>query len=131
MGLGLILPIVEPEQYRELEQCIHPKCKGKYSRLHQEVPKNVRDMQYQQVIARRYECMRCHRTFRVYPQGVLAEQFSQRAKGIGVMLYVLVLSYGAVALVLAAFGVWMSKTTVYRAVQSTAKRVPEEDQKER
>jgi hypothetical protein len=131
MRLSLILPVVEPEQYREPGECTHPKCKGKYSRLHQEVPKNVRDMQYQQVIARWYECLCCHRTFRVYPQGVLVVQFSQRAKGIRMMLYVLGLSYGSVALVLAAFGVWMSKTTVYRAVQSTAKRVPAEDQKER
>ncbi len=72
MRLSLILPVVEPEQYREPEQCVNPKCKGKYFRWRQEVLKNVRDTQYEQVLARRYECLCCHRTFRVYPQGVLA-----------------------------------------------------------
>jgi transposase-like protein len=124
MRLSLILPVVKPEQYLEPEQCVNPKCKGKYFRWRQEVPKNVRDTQYEQVLARRYECLRCHRTFRVYPQGVLAGQFSQRVKGIGVMLYVLGLSYGAVALVLGALGVWISKASVYRSVQATAEQVP-------
>jgi hypothetical protein len=124
MRLSLILPVVAPEQFLEPERCVHPKCKGKYFRMRQEVQKNVRDMQYAQVVARRYECIRCHRTFRVYPQGVLAGQFSQRAKGIGVMLYLPGLSYGAVELVLAALGVWLSKATVYRSVQAAAAHVP-------
>lgn len=124
MRLSLILPVVEPEQLLEPERCANPKCQGKYFQMRQEVAKNVRDMQYGQVCARRYECLRCHRTFRVYPQGVLAGQFSQRVKGLGVMLYLLGLSYGAVALVLSALGVWMSKATVYRAVQAAAERVP-------
>jgi len=124
MRLSLILPVVEPEQILEPERCANPKCNGKYFRMRQEVAKNLRDTQYDQVGARRYECLRCHATFRVYPRGVLAGQFSQRVKGIGVMLYVLGLSYGAVALALNALGVWISKATVYRAVQATAERVP-------
>lgn len=74
MRLSLLVPVVEPEQ------CAHPKCKGKYIRLRQQVQKNVGNSQYDQMIARRYECLRCHRTFRVYPQGVLARQFSQRGR---------------------------------------------------
>jgi transposase-like protein len=124
MRLSLILPVVDPEQLVAPQHCANPQCKGKHFRLRQAVRKNVRDTQYEQVQARRYECLRCHRTFRVYPRGVLAGQFSQRVKGIGVMLYVLGLSYGAVGLVLTALGVWMSKATVYRAVQATAERVP-------
>lgn len=124
MRLSLLLPVVEPEQFHAPERCANTKCKGKYFRLRQEVQKNVRDMQYDQVQARRYECLGCHRTMRVYPKGVLGGQFSQRIKGIGVMLYLLGLSYGAVELMLAALGVWMSKATVYRAVQSAAERVP-------
>jgi len=124
MRLNLILPVVEPDHYLAPQHCANPKCKGKYFRLRQEVQKNVRDTRYEQVVVHRYECLRCHRTFRVYPQGILAGQFSQRAKGMGVMLYVLGLSYGAVELMLAALGVRMSKATVYRTVQSTAERVP-------
>ena len=40
------------------------------------------------------------------------------------MLYVLGLSYGAVAIVLAALGIGIGKSSVYRAVQAVAKKVP-------
>jgi hypothetical protein len=83
MRLSLILPVVAPEQFLEPERCVHPKCKGKYFRMRQEVQKNVRDMQYEQVVARRYECLRCHRTFRVYPQGVLPGSSRSVPKGSG------------------------------------------------
>jgi transposase-like protein len=124
MRLRLILPVVDPGRYSEPEQCANPKCKGKHFRKRQEVVKKVRDTVYEGVKAQRYECLRCHRTFRVYPQGILAGQFSQRVKGIGVTLYLLGLSYGAVELMLAALGIWMSKATAYRSVQATAERVP-------
>src|SRR4030067_1371755 len=106
MRLTLILPIVEPEKYEEPQQCPIPGCTGKHLQKRQEVDKKVRDTEHDQVIARRYECLRCHHTFRVYPQGVLSGQFSQRVKGIGVMLYLLGLSYGAVELVMTALGIW-------------------------
>jgi hypothetical protein len=41
------------------------------------------------LFARRYECLRCKRTFRLYPQGVTPAQASQRVKGLSVMLYLL------------------------------------------
>jgi transposase-like protein len=96
MRLKLILPEVDPEQFEEPDHCVDPKCKGRPFLPWQEVRKNVRDSEYEEVIARRYKCLRCGRTFRVYPQGVQAGQISQRVKGLGVMLYVLGLSYGAV-----------------------------------
>jgi transposase-like protein len=45
------------------------------------------------VPAHRYRCLRCKRTFRVYPQGVTHAQTSQRVKGLAVLLYLLGLSY--------------------------------------
>jgi transposase-like protein len=45
-------------------------------------------------------------------------------KGLGVMLYLLGLSYGATSLALEALGVYMSKTSVYEAVQAAAEKVP-------
>jgi transposase-like protein len=45
-------------------------------------------------------------------------------KGLGVMLYLLGLSYGATSLALEALGVYMSKTSVYEAVQVAAEKVP-------
>jgi transposase-like protein len=124
MRLKLILPVVEPEQFEEPKRCRDPKCGGKQFLPWQAVKKNVRDSEYEEVTARRYKCLRCGRTFRVYPQGVQAGQVSQRVKGMAVMLYLLGLSYGAVELMLAALGVSLSKSSVYRAVQATAEAVP-------
>jgi len=49
---------------------------------------------------------------------------SQRLIGLAIMLYVLGLSYGAVALVLESLGIGIGKTSVYRAVQAAAEKVP-------
>lgn len=49
---------------------------------------------------------------------------SHRVIGLAVMLYVLGLSYGAVAIVLTALGIGIGKTSVYRAVQAVAQKVP-------
>jgi transposase-like protein len=68
--------------------------------------------------------LKCHRTFRVYPQGTTQAQTSQRVKGLAVMLYLLGLSYGATSLALEALGVYLCKSRVYDAVQETAKLVP-------
>jgi transposase-like protein len=123
MRLKLILPVVDVEKYEKPEECPYG-CGGQEFWLRQVVGKAVRDNTYREVVARRYECLQCRRTFRVYPQGINHRQFSQRAMGLAVMLYVLGLSYGAVVLLLEALGLWIGKTTVYEAVQAVAERVP-------
>ena len=123
MRLKLILPVVDAEKYQKPEECPYG-CGGQEFWLRQRVQKAVRDSTHREVVARRYECLRCRRSFRVYPQGINHQQFSQRAIGLAVMLYVLGLSYGAVVLLLEALGLWMGKTTVYEAVQAVAERVP-------
>lgn len=124
MRLELRLPVVEPEEWPEPSSCPYAPCGGQHFRLHQRVSKAVRDTVYEQVTARRYQCRRCRRTFRVYPTGVDHTATSQRLKGVAVMLYLLGLSYGAVALALEALGAYMCKTQVYEAVQAAAQRVP-------
>jgi hypothetical protein len=88
------------------------------------VAKPLRDTVYQEVQVHRYQCLKCKRTFRVYPEGTTAAQTSQRVKGLAVLLYLLGLSYGATSLALEALGVYLCKSRVYDAVQETAKRVP-------
>ena len=124
MRLHLILPCVEPAELRERSTCPYKDCQGKHFQHHQEVDKPVKDTKYETVFAHRYLCLRCKRTFRVYPLGVTRAQTSQRVKGLGVLLYLLGLSYGATSLALAALGVYMSKTSVYEAVQAAAEKVP-------
>jgi transposase-like protein len=122
MRLQLLLPKVEPEEMKEAEKCVYEGCGGKVEK-HQVVEKALRDTREDMVQAQRYRCLKCGRTFRVYPQGVSQAQISDRVKGLAVMLYLLGLSSGAVALALEGLGVPLSKTTVYDTVQAAAKKI--------
>lgn len=130
MRLTLLLPEVKPEKFVLPKRCPTQGCKGKHFYPRQEVEKKIVDAQYQRVSAWRYECAECGHTFRVYPQGVVKKQVSQRVLGLAIMLYVLGLSYGAVAIVLGALGIAIGKTSAYRAVQAAAERVPGMKQKQ-
>ncbi len=123
MRLQLILPRVVVTEFSVPTECPYDDCQGRHFVPHQQVNKPVKDTLYDAVTARRYRCLRCKRTFRVYPQGVSRAQISQRVKGLAVMLYLLGLSYGAVSLALEALGIPISKTTVYEAVQAAAAKI--------
>jgi transposase-like protein len=124
MRLQLILPQVKPMEFKKPLVCPHRDCQGRHFEHHQEVDKPLKDTGYGVVTAHRYRCLRCQRTFRVYPQGVTRAQTSQRVKGLAVMLYLLGLSYGATSLALEALGVYMSKSSIYEAVHAAAEKVP-------
>ena len=124
MRLHLLLPKVNPKAMAVPSKCGYSDCPSKQVRLHQPVKKALRDTVHQQVEAHRYRCLKCRRTFRVYPPGVSQAQSSARVKGLAVMLYLLGLSYGAVSLALESLGVPLSKTHVYETVQAVAARVP-------
>lgn len=124
MRLELRLPVVKPDEISPPTVCPYPDCGGEHLQLHQVVVKPVRDTVFEQVLAHRYRCLRCGRTFRVYPTGVNHAPTSLRLKGLAVLLYLLGLSYGAVALALEALEAYLSKSLVYEAVQAAAKRVP-------
>lgn len=122
MRLRLRLPTVVADEY-VIPRCCPYGCGGQYFALHQECAKEMADPSCQAVTVRRYRCVKCRRSFRVHPTGVSRHHRSQRLRGIGVMLYVLGLSYGAVADVLAAFGWAGSKSSVYRDVQAAGAAV--------
>jgi hypothetical protein len=124
MRLHLILPRVEPEEIKPPSECPFEDCDGTHFQFLQAVEKPLRDTKYSQVVAHRYQCLRCLRTHRVYPKGVSKNHISQRVKGLGILLYLLGLSYGAVSLALDALGIYMCKSRVYDAVQAAAERVP-------
>ena len=130
MRLQLILPRVQPGEFEIPAICPYEGCEGRHFRHHQEVDKPLKDTRYDFVTAHRYECLRCHRTFRLYPEGVTHAQMSQRVKGLAVMLYLLGLSYGATSLALEALGVYMAKSSIYEAVQAVAEKVPGLKQRE-
>jgi transposase-like protein len=119
MRIQVRLPKVEPEVYREPTACPYEGCGGRFFKRHglRGEEKAIRDLNDDQVKSFRCRCMRCNRTFRVYPQGISRAQQSDRLKAITVLLYALGLSYGAVADFLTALAVAVSKTTVYNNVQ--------------
>jgi transposase-like protein len=120
MRLKVRLPKVEPDVYEMPETCPYG-CGSTHFRPHglKGEPKAVRDIGYDQVVAYRYACVRCHRTFRVYPKGISkGAQQSQRLAAMTVLLYVLGLSYGAVEDATTALGCGVCKTTVYNNVQA-------------
>ncbi len=123
MRLSLLLPPVKPEVYPLVEGCPYAGCGGQHVQHWQSVPKPLRDTQLAEVVAHRMRCMRCGRTFRVYPTGVSHDQTSARLKGVAVMFYVLGMSYGAAATALTALGWPLSKVAVYYAVQEAGAAV--------
>ena len=124
MRLKLLLPEVKPDQFLTPKKCVRKDCKGRRFYPRQEVEKAIVDAKYKVVSAWRFECASCGCTFRVYPQGVGHQHISHRVIGLAVMLYVLGLSYGAVAITLEALGIGIGKSSVYRAVQAAAEKVP-------
>ena len=123
MRLSLILPPVQPEHYPAVAVCPHAGCGGTHFQHWQSVAKPLRDTQLSAVVAHRYRCVRCGRTFRIYPHGVSHDQTSARLKGVAVMFYVLGMSYGAVSTALGALGWPLSKVAVYYAVQEAGAAV--------
>ena len=124
MRLQIVPPPVRPAEYPEPAGCPYPDCGSRHVQFRQAVPKPVRDLQINAVIAHRYRCPRCGRTCRVYPVGISHDQTSARLKGLAVMFYVLGMSYGAVATALAALGCPLSKVAVYYAVRAAGAAVP-------
>jgi hypothetical protein len=124
MRLRIVFPKVNPEVIEAPTRCVYAGCNGRKFHLRQAVSKPLRDTVYHEVVVHRYQCLKCGRTFRVYPQGTTPNQTSQRVKGLAVLLYLLGLSYGATSLALAGLGVYLCKSRIYDAVQETAQRVP-------
>lgn len=122
MRLHIVLPNVQTQVSQAPRACRW--CGSGRVYRWQQVRKRIRDTRLDEVRAERWYCRACGRTWRVYPEGVTHAQRSQRLAGTAVMLYLLGLSYGAVALALAALGHPYSKSSVYYAVQAAAERVP-------
>lgn len=130
MHLNVRLSRVDPLHIEPPTRCPlldpkHPtrKCNGTHFKAHElHCHKPVRDTRHTQVTARRYRCLKCQRTFHVYPTGVSRAQQSDTLKGLSVLLYILGLSYQGVSDVLDTLGFFLSKTTVYQNVQAAGRQ---------
>jgi len=122
MRIAVQLPKVEPNKHNEPEECPNEDCAGRHFKLHGVEKKAIRDLGHQTVKSLRWRCLKCKRTFRVYPYGVSSAQQSERLKALTTLMYVLGLSYGAVSDVMDALGCAVCKTTVYNNVQEAGER---------
>ena len=82
MRLWIVLPKVNPEANTVASRCSYTGCSRPKFHLHQEVTKALRDIVYHEVQVYRSQCLKCKRTFRVYPEGANRAQTSQRVKGL-------------------------------------------------
>lgn len=130
MHLQVSLPKLQPNEYRLPTECPwrarhnrKQKCGGTRFKAHQRhCRKPIRDTRHRQVVAQRYVCLKCHRTFRVYPAGVSHAHHSDTLKGLSILLYVLGLSYQGVSDLLDSLEFFLSKTTVFNNVQAAGER---------
>jgi transposase-like protein len=124
MRIQVRLPKGVVDSYAEPQECPTEGCDGRHFKPHSLKGKRkaIRDLSHQAVESFRWRCLKCKRTFRVYPQGVSSAQQSDRLKGVTVLLYVLGLSYGAVSDFTEALGCAVCKTTVYNNVQEAGEK---------
>ncbi len=128
MHLSVRLPKVLPDQIQPPTRCPlkngKRKCSGRHFKLHQVVcRKPLRDTKFAEVLCHRYRCLKCDGSFRVYPQGVSNDHFSQRLQAQSVLLYILGLSYQGVADLLESLEHPISKGTAFNNVQAAGARV--------
>ena len=94
-----------------------PCCEtGVYVKEHGQ--RGVDDVKIGLVKVNRYTCKRCGRSFTIRPRGVTRSSKSAGVKAASVALYLLGLSYDAVAIAFWMFRVKLAKSTVYNYVQA-------------
>jgi transposase-like protein len=114
------LPEVKSIEESRPKKC--PYCPGKTFQRWGSVIREVKDPHVKRVIVYRYRCCLCHQTFRHYPQGVTQAQQTQRLQILVAIGWRLGMSHRGVAMLYEAFGVKISRMTVWRDVQLRAKQ---------
>lgn len=84
---------------------------------HGTVEKPIEDHRLSRVIAHRYKCLSCGRTFRDYPQGVTSKTQSRRTVVLAALMYGLGLSCSVASHLLGALGAEIAKMSVWRDAQ--------------
>lgn len=116
MKIRLVIPSVKPRPQARPASCAY--CGHWRLHRHGTVCKPLKDHRQDTVVAARYKCCGCGRTFRHYPEGVSRASQSQRTVVLAALLYGLGLSCHAAAQVLSAFEVKVCAMTVWRDAQA-------------
>jgi transposase-like protein len=108
----LQLPNVKRKNETRPVNC--PYCHGFTFQRWGKVIKPVKDNRLRSVKPYRYRCCHCRRTFRQYPIGVDRADQTQRLRKLATLMWVMGLSLRYVATTMAAFGIKISHTTIWR-----------------
>ena len=115
MKISLIVPSVNQTPTHRPRACIY--CGQPILHRHATVSKPIEDHRLSRVLAHRYRCLSCKRTFRHYPSGITNKDQSQRTQVLAALMYGLGLSCSAASHLLSALGAEVGKTTVWRDAQ--------------
>jgi transposase-like protein len=123
MKISLTIPSVNQAPTHRPGACIY--CERPLLHRHGTVSKPVEDHRLSRVIAHRFKCVSCKRTFRHYPQGVTSKTQSQRTVMLAALMYGLGLSCSAASHLLGALGAQIGKTSVWRDAQEAGEALRE------
>ena len=123
MKISLTIPSVNQAPTRRPGACLY--CERPLLHRHGTVSKPVEDHRLSRVIAHRYKCLSCKRTFRHYPEGVTSKTQSRRTVMLAALMYGLGLSCSAASHLLGALGAEISKTSVWRDAQEAGEALRE------
>lgn len=87
------------------------------------LPKPVRDQFLGEVTVRRYCCTECGQTFRHYPDGVTRADQTTRLSKLAAILWAFGMSYRQAEAVMGAFGIQLSRSSIWRDVQALGEAV--------
>lgn len=93
--------------------CPYPDCGCRRFKLVRTIEREVRDLDTRTVRIARYMCVRCRRTFRIYPEGVGRSRTTRALQTLVLLLLCLGLSYAAVSRLLATIGIRLSVGFLY------------------
>lgn len=115
MKITFTIPSVEQAPAHRPRACVY--CGQPILQRHGTVSKPIKDHRFSRVIAHRYKCVSCGRTFRHYPTGITKKDQSRRTVVLAALMYGLGLSSSAAARLLGALGAQVDKITVWRDAQ--------------
>ena len=120
MAIVLIqMPTVNPIPTLRPKEC--PYCSSQILQRWGSVQKPLRDTDFEVVVAYRFRCIQCTRTFRHYPDGVDKADMSQRLRCLAAMAWSMGLSLRGVGTIFSAFGegLKVGRMSVWRAASGT------------
>lgn len=117
-----VLPIRPPQVKTEPEgrpkTCSH--CGSLSLHRHGSSTKLVKDHQVTPVVTVRYQCARCHRTFRQYPRGVIRADQGQWLIVLAAIAWALGVSTWSIRWLFDRFGAGIGRSTALRDVRTVS-----------